>query len=676
MSLSPEDAAAAAADTGEADRAIAEAAGSTFHLLQFLEQLGVQTTLPFSALYLVAARSVAAAANVLSVPRPMGCVVAIIFGLAQIMLTTPLVVFAAWSTPDAPAGESTAATAVLRADVLVVSAMFAMHRLAICIKYAFQPSSIYAKRMREWVSMQDRLDDQLFSAWFVLAPSTIDREVRAALRSLDDDEVGATFALSAEAFSRLRASLPAASQATLDAAGRDLPVSVLASLLLLRVNAETAGLVTTLQRTTTFFGMLATFATTVLRASLSLPVLGASATESAIIVGHWIADFLLLPTVFTFLSVGIVDHYRRQFVLDALARLMRSSPLRAGGGTAGMLSTAVRPPILPLETVADMRAFLAMRRLLINFGAGFHARLVTVLGFDLVVLTATAAVCVVSALTAPLDIGSISAPVLIFHVVVAPAVALCALGLYAAANANAAAARLASVVVQARLRLRLATQSEGDKAPPLTLALLDDIECTLREQTDPVAVLGVAATPALTSSLVGAFASVETVLVSGIITRWSSPRSATATLDASTGAATPSPSPLPSASLPPPPRSSGDSGGAASSLSTGEIIGIAIAACAVVCLLVAAASAVASRRAAPPLSSENPLATAARGRGVARKHGGHYFPDPDGKPRALAAAPAPGLPLPAESAKEPGVATPRSDEGALATSISLRNILS
>ena len=575
---------------------------------------------------------------------------------------------------DAPSGASTSATAVLRVDVLVTAAMFTMHRLAICIKYAFQPSSVYGKRMREWVSMQDRLDDQLFSAWFVLTPSTIDREVRAALRSLDEDEAGATYALSAEAFSRLRASLPVASHESLDAAGSNVPVSLLASALLLQVNEETAGLVTTLQRATTFFGMLATFATTALRAALSLPILGASVIESAIIIGHWIADFLLLPTVFTFLAVGVVDHYRRQGVLEALARLSRSSSLRAGGGTAGLLSTAVRPPILPLETIADMRAFLATRRLLLSFGAGFHARLVTVLGFDLVVLAATAAVCVVSALTAPLDLGAIIAPVLTFHVVVAPAVALCTLGLYAAANANAAAAQLASVIVHARLRLRLAAHDAGD-APPLTLALLDEIECALREQTEPVAVLGVAATPALTSSLLGAFASVETLLVSGIITRWST-RASTATLDASKGSLAATPSPTPSPAAPPTPQS--DAGGAASSTSTAEIAGIAIGALVLVCLLVAVARTVMARCAAGR-SSATPLTTAtvARGRGARRPGGsGRSLPDAD-RPRSEPVLLSPSWPLSKGTAS--GVMPPRTAStaaGELPTSISLRNILS
>lgn len=524
-------------DTDTADVLIADAVGMRLHLGQFAEQMLVQMLLPLSVLYLVPAHSVAAAANVMSVPRPFTCIAALIFGIAQVFLTTPLVVFVAWSLPGALDGASPATAAVLRADVIVVAAGFIMHRLAISIKYGFQSRAVYAGRMSRWATMQDRLDDQLFASWFVLSRDTIAREIRTAMTLLDDDEGDTAFTPAPEAFALLRSSLHSDARAYLDSAcastpkgssqQHTVPVSVLASALLLNVNSETGGLVLMLQRVTTVFGIVATFGTTILRACLSLPLLGENFTEGVVIVAHWVADFLLLPVVFTFLAVGLVDHTRRTRVMDGMARLFRPSPLRLGAGTVGLLATAVRPPVLSLASVADMRAFLALRRLLLAFGSGFHVRLVTVLSADLCVLAAVAAVSVLEALTAPVTDGSgtILSPVLLFFILVVPGVALCALGLFAAAAANFASSQLVSVVVQARFRLRATAFDSGIASPPQTLALfslLDDMERALRENTPPITIFGVAATPALASSLVGAFVSIATVLVSGSITRLSS----------------------------------------------------------------------------------------------------------------------------------------------------------
>ena len=534
-------------NTDEADLAIAEAIGSRFHVGQFGEQMLVQMLLPLSVIYLVFARSLAAAANVMSIPRPFTVIAALIFGVAQFFLTTPLVVLVAWSLPDVFDYATPSTIAVLRIDVIVVAAGFVMHRLAISIKYGFQSQTVYTKRMSVWASMQDRLDDQLFASWFILSRPTITREMLTALSSIDEDEGAAAYSLPAAEFVRLRASCHADAHPELDTCAvfrgcHTVPASVLASALLLHVNSNTMGLVVALQRATMLAGIIATFGTTVLRVALSLPILGSNYTEAVIIVSHWIADFLLLPVVFTFLAVGYVDHARRTRVLEALARLFRASPMREGGGTAGLLATAVKPPIVPLASIADVRAFLTTRRLLLSFGSGFHMRLVTVLSADLCVLAAVSALCVILALTSPLADGvtAIISPVVLFFILVAPAVALCALGLRAAVTANLAAAQLVTVVVTERLRLRVASLDTGS-SPPM-LGLLDDMERALRENNTPITLFGIAATPALTSSLVGAFASVATVLVSGTITRWS------ASAESSSSAALIPSSPSPTAS--------------------------------------------------------------------------------------------------------------------------------
>lgn len=597
-------------DNDANDAALADAAGTLFHTQQFIEQLFVQSLLPFSALYLIAMRSTAAAANVLSIPRPIGCIVSMIFGFSQIMLTTPLVVFVAWSLPDAiTASESS--VAVLRIDVIVTAAMFTMHRLAISIKYGFQSKTIYARRMREWVSMQERLDDQLFSAWFKLSASTINRETRAALSVIDDDE-HTSFSISEEAFSRLRASLHEDARKELDAAVTVkssqcvFGVNTLASALINHVNEDTSNLIVRLQRVTSLIGIVATFGTTIFRSALGLSILGENLIEGIVIVGHWIGDFLLLPVVLTFLSVGFVDHMRRKGVLLAYARLFRPSAMKEGGGTVDMLTKAVRPPILQLSNVDELRAFLATRRLLLAFGSGFHSRLVSVLSADLCVLAAVAAIAVISALTAPDVKASLMAPVVLFHIVVAPGVALCTLGMWAAASANLAATQLVTVVSLARLRLRLDT-FDKEKMPRM-LALLEDVERTMRDNVEHIVVLGMTATPALASSLLGAFVSADTVLLSGVVTRLNALGSGDsgAKLNVSpspTPVTTPSPTPSPSAS-PPPAKF-----GSPSSLSPGAIAGVVIAALVVAGLLTAAVRAAASRckPAPPPLTISNPL---------------------------------------------------------------------
>ena len=177
------------------DAEVDDAAGTKFHVGQFVEQFFVQTLVPLSVLYLLIARNSAAAANVLSVPRPFNCGFAVIFASAQLISMMPIAVLISWYMRGPTADELDGATAVLRIDVVAVVAILVMHRLAISIKYAFQPRALYGRRMSRWVTYQERLDDQLFASWFKLTRVTIEREMRAAVETLADDEAVAAFSL-------------------------------------------------------------------------------------------------------------------------------------------------------------------------------------------------------------------------------------------------------------------------------------------------------------------------------------------------------------------------------------------------------------------------------------------------------------------------------------------------
>jgi hypothetical protein len=544
----------------EADAAIADAAGTLFHFPQFVEQFIVQALVPLSIIYLVIAHSWAAAANVLSVPRPFSCIFAVIFFFAQLISMMPIVVFISWILRGNSDGINDASTSVLRVDIVAVAAAFVMHRLAISIKYAYQPMSIYERRMSAWVTYQERLDDQLFASWFKLSRATIEREVKAALDTIEEEDASSSYSLSQETFSRLRAGVNKEARVDLDSCtidntsqNRCLPVGVLAAVLIVHVNEETSGYVLALQRLTSCIGLISMFSTTVLRAALSIPILGTSTYDSCVIIAAWISNFLLLPTIFTFIAVGIVDHARRKLALETLSRLLQPSPLRSGGrSTVGILASAVQPAVLPLENISNVRAFLAVRSLLLAFGAGFHARLVTVISGDLIVLAVVTIYCVISALTAPTTSGVavITSSLVLHHSLVVPAVALCALGLYMAAEANTAAFQSTAVIAQTRLFMRVASGRTSHDIPPPVFGLLDDVEKVLRENAEPITVLGIAATPVLTNSLVGGFFSVETLLVSGAIARLSSGVSSSPSSSPTSSSSTSSPpssSPSPSA---------------------------------------------------------------------------------------------------------------------------------
>ena len=509
-----------------------DAAGSLFHMSQFIEQFMVQMLVPLSVLYLLIAHNFAAAANVLSVPRPFNCTFAVIFASAQLISMMPIAVIITWCMRGPMNEDEDGNTAVLRIDVIAIIAIYTMHRLAISIKYAFQPKEMYARRMSLWVTYQERLDDQLFASWFKLTRVTIEREVRAAVDTLAEDEASAAFTLPREFLLQLRMGLHTEAQVSLDDDATTnvtstnlckLPASVLATALLAHVNEATSGYVLMLQRATSVTGLISMFSSTILRAAQGLPILGSTPLETCTILSAWISNFLLLPTVFTFLSVGIVDHARRELALDYLSRLCRPSPLRVGRGSSavGMLAEAVKLPTLSLDSVSNVRAFLSTRSLLLSFGKGFHSRLVTVISADILVIIAVAAFCVYTSLTVSIakSKSALFAPLVLHHALVMPAITLCVLGLFMAARANTAAAQGATVIAQARLLYRL--RSREEELDPLLIATLSDVESLLRDNLVPITMFGVAATPALTNALLGAFFSLETVLVSGAATRLS-----------------------------------------------------------------------------------------------------------------------------------------------------------
>lgn len=599
-------------DSQAAAAAAEDAAGTRFHLFQFLEQFWVQLLVPLSVPYLLIAHSCSAAANVLSVPRPFNCVFALIFFFAQTISMMPLVVLLAWALRGPAVDGTDAAAAVLRVDVVAVAATLLMHRLAIAIKYAYQPHSVYRRRMTSWVTYQERLDDQLFASWFKLTPETIEREVQASVKSLEEGDAGCAIELSRASFSRLRGGVHEGARASLACAdapgdqGCSLPVRALVATLLSHVNETTSGYVLALQRATTLAGLISMFSTTVLRAALGLPVVGSTPLEGCLIISAWISNFLLLPTTFTFLAVGIVDHARRESALEALSRLYLPTSLRIDGGSAGLLSVAVHKPILPLESIADVRAFLTVRSLLLSFGAGFHSRLITVITSDLLVLAGVVAFCIYAIFT-PSSVGSMLAPLVLYHSLFLPSIALCGLGLFMAARTNAAAAQSASVIAHARLSLRIAAHETGLAAPQTLVALLDDVERLLRDNAVPVTFFGIAAMPALTNALLGGIFSLETLLVSAFVTRVSSAQPAVSGGSAAPPGAptTTSPSPSPS---PPPPGTAAPKGGGDASADQASV-GYFVAALVAAVILAALAMAVRRRRAAHS-SAHKPALTA------------------------------------------------------------------
>jgi hypothetical protein len=158
----------------------------------------------------------------------------------------------------------------------------------------------------------------------------------------------------------------------------------------------------------------------------------------------------------------------------------------------------------------------------------------------LIVLAIVAAYCVFSALTAS-GIGTISAALVLHHSLVVPAVALCALGLHMAASANTAASQSTAVIAQTRLFMRVASHDSGNITPLTVFGLLDDVEKVLRENAEPITIFGISATPVLTNSLVGGFASVETLLISGAIARLTSSSSSSSS-PSSSSSSNPNPS--------------------------------------------------------------------------------------------------------------------------------------
>jgi len=496
-----DDPAAAAADS-ESLALVADADVARFRAAQFSAQLLPQLLFPASVPFIALLVSRAAALNALGLPRPLRPRDAPAPLLFAVMSAAPLVTVAAWCA--APAGADAALAATLVADVVHVVAAFACMRLAICVKYAYMLPRVYAARRREWAPSAERAEEQLISGWRIVSAATIAREVAAsaaACAGAADAEVE----LRAGALPRVRAALACdAAAAIVDRAlrggGARLPVPALAEALQTAAQARTLGFAAASFYALLLFGVVGTLASTAMRLALGEPALGRHAAHAVVIVGHYVANCVLMATTFNFLAIGANDHLRRAHSLALLGRLF-SRPAAA----------AAAP--LSFDSVAQVRAFLAARELLLDFGAVFHERLVLVTSAFLVIFLLLSAYCLLRFFAAT---GGTLAPLvstfLIAHVLVQPAFLCIFAGLAAAARANDAAAAHAAVVAAARLDARLAAGADAARGAPVADALGDLERAVLaRQSAAPIAVLGVPATFALAQSFAGFIASFETV---------------------------------------------------------------------------------------------------------------------------------------------------------------------
>ena len=380
-------------DAGEATRE-----DTRFSLSQFLEQLFVQTFFPFSAPLLLLARGAGAAANVTALPLApprVGIKSLLIWSFFTFLPIAAFAVVAAWALiPQGGGGD--ALLPLIRADVLQVVFASLSLRTAIAYKYAFMARAVYRRRMRVWVSTEERQADQLITSWLSLSRATIEREVgaqvsaaaRGAVRARDVD----AFHLTPDALARLRAGLGEEARRTLDelagkrqgsrrllgastrrrgdpsgggggggsdsgdggqplAGGTECDkagaetVAVPAHALVVALMLQAERLIAPLRSRTRFFlifiGIVSTFGTTAARVSLGGSALGSSSLQTIVIVGAWVISATQIGLVFNFLGISAIDNERRCRALNLLGRLMLPPPPECGAAqVAAMLKAS------------------------------------------------------------------------------------------------------------------------------------------------------------------------------------------------------------------------------------------------------------------------------------------------------------------------------------------------
>jgi hypothetical protein len=284
--------------------------------------------------------------------------------------------------------------------------------------------------------------------------------------------------------------------------------------------------------------LLGPVAGVLLRVALGAAPFGTTAFERAIIALHWMSS-LAVSALLNFLLIGVVDHMRRGRSLQILSRLLQphstqgvlailqppelaARRVQLGGGSQLLSSSGgggggggAEPSVLRLGCPSSARAFLATRFLLLSFGARFHARIVFVISTYVLLALGTAAYLLIVMATGRANFPRLLTHLVLMHVMIAPMMALVALGLHTGARVNVAAAHHLVLVASLKLHASL-TAAAPDAADPgaaaRTGALLHDVHTLLQSQLleSPLSILGIAASPALTQAFLTGWMSMET----------------------------------------------------------------------------------------------------------------------------------------------------------------------
>lgn len=532
-----------AASVAPSATALADAAedGPRFSARQFLQQALLQFTYPLSVLPAALFLSRGFALNLLGVGAPFRPAAVLPTVLFFVFSLAPFVVVAAYAA--APTNANSWVAATLRSDTLHVAIAFISQRLTVSIKYAFIPRAAYLSRLARWTPSRELQAEQLVTGWFHIDKRIIAREVDVAValrqpsapreafelhdaalprllavlrateaRAVLDEALGGAVARAAadSSSSSAAAAAPAADASACEGAAPvagppllRVPVVALVNAIMLEAISRERQFGFALQAFLFLVAFCGTFTTTFIRAAVGAPLLGLDALEALVIVGHWVANLIIMPVTFSFLAIGAIDHRRRATSHRLLGELFRALPRGC-------------PPALAFESTAQACAFLTARSLLLAFGEAFHERLVLVISTSLVVFAALSAYCLATLYTSTSAFYVVSSIVLL-HVLVLPSFLCSAFGLFEAGKINEHLRKHVSLVVDARVRLRLAACALA----PLdarVLGLLEDVERLMVEQQNshPVAILGIPASAALFKSFVGTYASLETAALTAV----------------------------------------------------------------------------------------------------------------------------------------------------------------
>jgi hypothetical protein len=437
--------------------------------------------------------------------------------LFALMGGSPLITVVAWLQTPTSTDLNFAATTL--ADVIHVVVLLLSFRIAITLKYSYMERGAYARRIKTWVSTEERAEEQLISGWQFIKPYMVKRHVKLSMAAQRWDVSGLTLSLKDGALSRILSFLKCAdanmvlseAAAILDKSGGYgpcvIPVGALAEAIILSAAKEASAYGMLLSRASMIISVLSTFATAILRAALGMPALGYSRADAVVVIGHWVGNLLVLGAVFAFLMIGAVDHFRRTRASYFLRHIFSKH--------SGLMG-----PMVELDSFQNVRAFMALRGVLAAFGAIFHERLIFVLSCNLVIFLLVAAYVVVAMFRAPSGALSVLlCPFLLLHVLVAPAFLCIALGLKEAALANIESRRHVGVVIEARLRLRL-FENELMQDSQGIHDLLKDCQSDIKNDEDQrIKILGFNASVQMLQSFLGAWASLETISVTVFMTK-------------------------------------------------------------------------------------------------------------------------------------------------------------